>query len=272
MSDKSDKGKLPTREKSQDKWAMDLAKPGGLEIKGSSMEQPVEAGSSSNNASLAPVGQPLFSPGVGCSNDASMVYGGPRLPATHITVIIRFPHGDVHLPLFVVCRYPMFAEMFEGGILHWPSASRRQAQIITHYLRDPKPKYKMVYCEALSHEDRLEQEFTDALAINVQATFFNLPGLARLALVHMEVYGDTIPLTRIMVNFMAQGEWYQRNRAYVQHYITRRFTSTCRMAMDCDRRWFGLQTGDALIDGLLGAINNLRFPDLRFAPGPRHYY
>ncbi|KAF5988762.1 hypothetical protein FCOIX_299 [Fusarium coicis] len=270
MSDKSDKGKQPAREISQDKWAMDLAKSGGLEINGSSMEQPVEAGSSSKYASLAPVGQPL--PGVGCSNNASMVYGGPHLPATHITVIIRFPHGDVHLPLFVVGRYPMFAEMFEGGILHWPGSSRRQAQIITHYLRDPKPKYKMVYFEALSHEDRLEQEFTDALVINAQATSFNLPGLAHLALAHMEEYGEMIPLTRITVNFMAQGEWYQRNRAYVQHYITRRFTSTCRMAMDSDRRWFGLQTGDPLIDGLLGAINNLRFPDLRFAPGPRHYY
>ncbi|KAF5583207.1 hypothetical protein FPANT_8239 [Fusarium pseudoanthophilum] len=269
MSDKSDKGKQPAREKSQDKWAMDLAKSGGLEIKGSSMEQPVEAGSSSN-ASLVPMGQPL--PGVGPSNNVSMVAESSRVPATHVTVIIRFAHGDVHLPLFVVGRYPMFAEMFEGGILHWPGASRRQAQIITHYLRDPKPKYKMVYFEAMSHEDRLEREFTDALAINVQATSFNLFGLAGLALAHMQEYGEMIPLTRIIVNFMAQGEWYQRNRAYVQHYITRRSTSTCRMAMDSDRRWSGLQTGDALIDGLLGAINNLRFPDLRFAPGPRHYY
>ncbi|PNP75273.1 hypothetical protein FNYG_11416 [Fusarium nygamai] len=270
MSDKSDKGKQPAREEALGKWAMDLAKSGGLEMKDSSMEQPVEAGSSSKNASLAPVCQPP--PGVGPSKNVSMVAESSRVPATHITVIIHFAHGDVHLPLFVVGRYPMFAEMFEGGILHWPGASRRQAQIITNYLRDPKPKYKMVYCETLSHEDRLEQEFTDALAINVQATSFNLPGLARLALAHMEEYGEMIPLTRITVNFMAQGEWYQRDRAYVQHYITRRFTSTYRMAMDSDRRGFGLQTGDALIDGLLGAINNLRFPDLRFAPGPRHYY
>ncbi|KAG5807130.1 hypothetical protein H9Q74_000379 [Fusarium xylarioides] len=270
MSDKSDKGKQPARVKSRDKWAMDLAKSGGLEVKGSSQEQPFEAGSSSKNVSLAPVGQPL--PDIGRSNNPSMVAVSSHRPATHATVIIRFLHGDVHLPLFVVGRYPMFAEMFEDGILHWPGASRRQAQIITHYLRDPKPKYKMVDCETLSHEDRLEREFADALAINVQATSFNLPGLARLALAHMEAYGDMIPLTRITVNFMAQGEWYQRNRAYVQHYMTRRFTSTYRMAMDSDRRWFGLQTGDALIDGLLGAINNLRFPDLRFAPDPRHYY
>ncbi|KAF5724147.1 hypothetical protein FMUND_1131 [Fusarium mundagurra] len=270
MSDKSDKGKQPAREKSRDKWAMDLAKSGGLEIKGSSMEQPVEAGSSSKNASFAPIGQPL--PGVESSKTAPTVAGSPRLPATHVTVIIRFSHGDVHFPLFVVGRYPMFADMFEGGILHWPGASRRQAQIITLYLRDPKPKYKMVQCETLSHEDRLEREFADALAINVQATAFNLPGLARLALAHMETYGNMIPLTRITVNFMAQGDWYQRNRAWVQHYMTRRFTSTHRMAMDADRREFGLQTGDALIDGLLGAINNLRFPDLRFAPDPRHYY
>jgi hypothetical protein len=60
MSDKSDKGKQPAREISQDKWAMDLAESGGLEINGSSMEQPVEAGSSSKYASLAPVGQPLY--------------------------------------------------------------------------------------------------------------------------------------------------------------------------------------------------------------------
>ncbi|KAF5573002.1 hypothetical protein FPCIR_14128, partial [Fusarium pseudocircinatum] len=203
MSDKSDKGKQPAREKSQDKWAVDLVKSGGLEIKGPSMEQPVEAGSSSKNASLAPIGQPL--PGVGPSKNFSMVAESSRVPATHITVIIRFPHGDVHLPMFVVGRYPMFAEMFEGGILHWPGASRRQAQIITHYLRDPKPKYKMVHCETLSHDEKLEREFTDALAINVQATSFNLHGLARLALNHMEEYGEMIPLTRITVNFMAQG-------------------------------------------------------------------
>ncbi|KAF4441627.1 hypothetical protein FACUT_2570 [Fusarium acutatum] len=270
MSGKPDKGKQPSREEARDKWAVDLAKSGGLETEGLSKEQPVEAGSSSKNASVPPVGQPL--PDDGRAKNASMATVSPLLPATHVTVIIRFPHGDVRLPLFVVGRYPMFAGMFEGGILHWPGASQRQARIITHYLRDPRPKYKMVQCEILPHEDRLEREFVDALAINAQATSFNLPELARLALAHMETYGDMISLTRITVNFMAQGEWYQRNRAYVQNYVTRRFTSTYQMAMHHDRRGFGLQTGDALIDGLLGAINNLRFPDLRFAPDPHHYY
>ncbi|KAF4501613.1 hypothetical protein FAGAP_2177 [Fusarium agapanthi] len=270
MSDKPDKGKQPSREEARDKWAKDLVKSGGLELKDSSKDQPVEAGSSSKNASVPPVGQPL--PDIGRAKNASMVTVSPLLPAIHVTVIIRFPHGDVRLPLFVVGRYPMFAEMFEGGILQWPGVSQRQAQIITHYLRDPKPNYKMVRCDTLAHEVRLEREFADALAINAQATSFNLPELACLALNHMELYGVMIPLTKITVNFMAQGEWYQRNRAYVQNYLTRRSTSTHPMAMHHDRRGFGLQTGDALIDGLLGAISNLRFGDLRFAPDPRHYY
>ncbi|KAM0086272.1 hypothetical protein ACKRZS_001457 [Fusarium odoratissimum] len=162
----------------------------------------------------------------------------------------------------------MFAVMFEGGILQWPGASPRQARIITHYLRAPGPNYKMVSCEPLPHEERLEQEFTDALAINAQSTSFNLLELAGLALAHMEAYGDMISLTRIMINFMAQGEWYQRNRCYVQDYVTRRFTSTYPMAMHHDRRGFGHQTGDPLIDGLLGAINGLRFPDLPFPSYP----
>ncbi|KAI1025780.1 hypothetical protein LB503_006643 [Fusarium chuoi] len=252
MSDKPDKGRQPSKEQARDKWAADLAKSGGLEIKGASQEQPVEASSSSKNASVKPMVQPF--------------------PATHVTVIIRFPHGDVRLPLFVVGRHPMFAEMFEGGILQWPGASERQARIITHYLRDPKPRYKMVHCENLAHEVRLEREFADALAINAQATSFNLHELAALALAHMEEYGDMISLARIMVNFMAQGEWYQRNRVYVQHYVTRRFASTHPTAMHHDRGGLGLQTGDALIDGLLGAINSLRFPDLRYAPEPRYPY
>ncbi|KAF5701063.1 hypothetical protein FGLOB1_10405 [Fusarium globosum] len=288
MSDKPDKGKQPSKEQARDKWAADLAKSGGLEIKGPSQEQLVEASSSSKNASVKPMGQPF--PDAGCSKNANLVTVspllpdvgrsknadmgtvGPTLPATHVAVIIRFPHDDVRLPLFVVGRHPMFAEMFEGGILHWPGASQRQARIITHYLRDPNPKYKMVHCENLPHEVRLEREFSDALAINAQATSFNLPELAALALAHMEEYGDMISLTRIMVNFMAQGEWYQRNRAYVQHYVTRRFTSTHPTAMHHDRGGLGLQTGDALIDGLLGAINSLRFPDLRYAPEPRYHY
>ncbi|CVL10827.1 hypothetical protein FPRO06_08090 [Fusarium proliferatum] len=270
MSDKPDKGKQPSKEQARDKWAADLAKSGGLEFKGSSQEQPVEASSSSKKASVKPMGQPF--PDAGCSKNANLVTVSPLLPATHVTVIIRFPHGDVRLPLFVVGRHPMFAEMFEGGILHWPGASQRQARIITHYLRDPKPKYKIVHCETLPHEVRLEREFSDALAINAQATSFNLPELAALALAHMEEYGDMISLSRIMVNFMAQGEWYQRNRAYVQHYVTRRFTSTHPTAMHHDRGGLGLQTGDALIDGLLGAINSLRFPDLRYAPEPRYHY
>ncbi|KAG7412303.1 hypothetical protein Forpe1208_v008703 [Fusarium oxysporum f. sp. rapae] len=249
---------------------MDLAKSGGLEIKGPSDNQPVAANSSSKDASLTLVGQPL--PGVGSSKDASIVAMGPRLPTTHVTVTIRFPHGDVRLPWFVVDRHPMFAEMFEDGILQWPGASQRQARIITHYLRAPGPNYRMVSCEPLPHEERLEREFTDALAINAQATSFNLLELAGLALAHMETYGDMISLTRIMINFMAQGEWYQRNRCYVQDYVTRRFTSTYPMAMHHDRRRFGLQTGDPLIDGLLGAINGLRFPDLPFPPYPHHYY
>jgi hypothetical protein len=130
----------------------------------------------------------------------------------------------------------------------------------------------MVSCEPLPHEERLEREFTDALAINAQATSFNLLELAGLALAHMEAYGDMISLTRIMINFMVQGEWYQRNRCYVQDYVTRRFTSTCPMAMHHDRGGLGHQTGDPLIDGLLGAINRLRFPDLPFPSYPHHYY
>ncbi|KAF5619472.1 hypothetical protein F52700_11755 [Fusarium sp. NRRL 52700] len=270
MSDKPNKGKQPARKDARDKWAMDLAKAGGLETGASSKEQPVKASSSSKSASVTPVGRP--DPGAGPSNNASMVTVSPRLPATHVTVTIRFPHGDVHLPSFVVGRHPMFADMFEGGILQWPGASERQALIITHYLRDPVPRYKMVSCDTLLHEDRLELEFTDALAINAQAASFNLPELARLALAHMEKYGNMIPLTRITVNFMAQGDWYQQNRAYVQHYVTRRFTSTNPMAMQQDRGGLGLQTGDALVDGLLGAINDLRFPGWRYAPSPHHYY
>ncbi|KAH7200202.1 hypothetical protein DER44DRAFT_813600 [Fusarium oxysporum] len=222
---------------------MNLVKSDRLEIKGPSEEQLVEANSSSKNASLTVMGQPL--PGAGSSKDASIVAMGQRLPTTHVTVTIRFPHGD-------------------GGILQWPGASPRQPRIITHYLRAPGPNYKMVSCEPLPHEERLEREFTDALAINAQATSFNLLELAGLALAHMEAYGDMISLTRIMINFMAQGEWYQRNRCYVQDYVTRRFASTYPMAMHHDRRGFGHQTGDPLIDGLLGAINGLRFPDLPF--------
>ncbi|KAF5685792.1 hypothetical protein FCIRC_3281 [Fusarium circinatum] len=267
MSDKSGKCKQPSREEAQDKWEKHPVNSGGLESKASSKEQPVEAGSSSKNASVPSVGQPL--PDVGRAQNASMVTASPRLPATHVTVIIRFPHGDVYLPLFVVGRYPMFAEMFQGGLLQWPGVSQRQALIITHYLRDPKPKYKMVrYDTSAEHEDRLEREFVDALVINAQATCFNLHELAGLALDHMELYGVMIPLARVTVNFMAQGEWYQRNRAYVQSYLTRRSTSIHPLAIHHDRGGFGLQTGDAVIDGLLGAINNLRFA----APYPHPYY
>ncbi|KAM5373978.1 hypothetical protein ACJA88_008140 [Fusarium oxysporum] len=271
MSNNHDNGKQSSqRESRRDKWAMNLVKSDRLEIKGPSEEQLVEANSSSKNASLTVMGQPL--PGAGSFKDASIVAMGQRLPTTYVTVTIRFPHGDVRLPWFVVGRHPMFAAMFEGGILQWPGASPRQARIITHYLRAPGPNYKMVSCEPLPHEERLEREFTDALAINAQATSFNLLELAGLALAHMEAYGDMISLTRIMINFMAQGEWYQRNRCYVQDYVTRRFTSTYPMAMHHDRKGFGHQTGDPLIDGLLGAINGLRFPDLPFPSYPHHYY
>ncbi|KAF4952564.1 hypothetical protein FGADI_6635 [Fusarium gaditjirri] len=269
MSNNHDNGKKPSKgEARRDKWAMDLAMSGALEIKGSSEEQPVEDNSSSQNVSPVAMDQSL--PVSVSSEDASIVAMGPGVPATHVTVTIRFPHGDVLLPGFVVGRHLLFAEMFEGGILQWPGVSQRQAQIITHYLRAPNPNYKMVPCEPLPHEERLEREFSDALAVNAQATSFHLPELAGLALAHMEAYGDMISLPRIMVTFMAQSEWYQRNRYYVQDYVTRRFTSTYQMAVYHDRRGFGTQTGDALIDGLLGAIHRLRFPDLCFPPYPHH--
>lgn len=60
MSDKPDKGKQPSKEQARDKWAADLAESGGLEIKNSNQEQPVEASSSSKNASVKPMGQPLY--------------------------------------------------------------------------------------------------------------------------------------------------------------------------------------------------------------------
>ncbi|KAK2673138.1 hypothetical protein RAB80_010681 [Fusarium oxysporum f. sp. vasinfectum] len=116
MSNNHDNGKQPSkRESRRDKWAMNLAKSDRLEIKGPSEEQLVEANSSSKNASLTVMGQPLY--------DASIVAMGQRLPTTHVTITIRFPHGDVRLPWFVVGRHPMFAAMFEGGILQWPGAS-----------------------------------------------------------------------------------------------------------------------------------------------------
>lgn len=58
--DKPDKGKQPSKEQARDKWAADLAKSGGLEIKGSPQEQPTEASSSSKNASVKPMVQPLY--------------------------------------------------------------------------------------------------------------------------------------------------------------------------------------------------------------------
>jgi hypothetical protein len=163
--------------------------------------------------------------------------------------------------------------MFEGGILKWPGISQRQAQIITHYLQTGN--YNMVPCNILIHEERLEREFADALAVNAQAAAFHLPELSGLALTHMEQYGNMISLTRILVNFMAQGEWYQRNGLYVIDYLIRRSTSTIPPAFQADRREFRLQTGDPLIDGLVGAINSLRFPYLPSPPPPppphRHY-
>ncbi|KAM0086271.1 hypothetical protein ACKRZS_001456 [Fusarium odoratissimum] len=99
MSNNHDSGKQPSKRESRwDKWAMNLVKSDRLEIKGPSEEQLVEAKSSSKNASLTVMGQPL--PGAGSSKDASIVAMGQRLylsPTTHVTVTIRFPHGDVLL-------------------------------------------------------------------------------------------------------------------------------------------------------------------------------
>ncbi|KAL5587824.1 hypothetical protein FOVSG1_012960 [Fusarium oxysporum f. sp. vasinfectum] len=97
MSNNHDSGKQPSKRESRwDKWAMNLVKSDRLEIKGPSEEQLVEAKSSSKNASLTVMGQPL--PGAGSSKDASIAAMGQRLPTTHVTVTIRFPHGDVRLP------------------------------------------------------------------------------------------------------------------------------------------------------------------------------
>ncbi|EXM23501.1 hypothetical protein V3481_011678 [Fusarium oxysporum f. sp. vasinfectum] len=289
MSNNHDNGKQPSkRESRRDKWAMNLAKSDRLEIKGPSEEQLVEANSSSKNASLTVMGQPLY---VSVSSLVLFAYWQltlflvpdlprmlPSLPWASVSLLPMSPSPSASPTAMSACPGLLLAAtpcslqclraVSSSGLVLLP----RQARIITHYLRAPGPNYKMVSCEPVPHEERLEREFTDALAINAQATSFNLLELAGLALAHMEAYGDMISLTRIMINFMAQGEWYQRNRCYVQDYVTRRFTSTYPMAMHHDRKGFGHQTGDPLIDGLLGAINGLRFPDLPFPSYPHHYY
>ncbi|KAF4342648.1 hypothetical protein FBEOM_3421 [Fusarium beomiforme] len=196
-----------------------------------------ESGASGKGSQEQPTGVMKTS-----ENDATNAKGDSLLDDPDV-VAIRFTHKEEYLLKPVVRRFPGFADKFEDGVLDWPEASKRQAQIIVRYLHTEN--YWYASHNTLDHSKRMEREFTDALAMQVQAASFYLPGLVSLAKHHMEWFGNCMPFGKVVFHFMAQTEWCQRNAQYV---------------------------GDPLLDGLIGAINHLRYAPRSsyWPPRPSH--
>ncbi|KAF4426066.1 hypothetical protein F53441_14151 [Fusarium austroafricanum] len=174
-------------------------------------------------------------------------------------VMIEWHHGWVSVSWSAVSKHPGLAAKFVDGRLKWPGPIKRVSYIITNYIQYGTYMCQNNGIEFRSYDD--EQDLQEAISVYYESSIFSLRGLTRLARKEIERIGNRIPLAKVIACMANHRLWLRNNARWAEGYIAKRASKKNITSAKSDFYGRDLRTSDPLINGLIMANNNDRFPD-----------